>query len=121
LLGAVDVVRSRFFTLKDFATRGRAYFADDFHIEPDALEELNKPEARPLLRELADRLAAASEFTDASVEAELRQLADERGVKAGLLINGARAALTGQPVGPGAFAVFIAIGRERVIERLRKV
>ena len=26
----VDVIRSRFFTLKDFATRGRAYFADDF-------------------------------------------------------------------------------------------
>jgi glutamyl-tRNA synthetase len=55
------------------------------------------------------------------VEAELRKLAEERGVKAGILINGARAALTGQAVGPSAFAVFIAIGRERAIERLRKV
>ena len=117
----VDVIRSRFFTLKDFATRGRAYFADDFRIEPDALEKLDKPDARPLLRELAGRLAAGSEFTEQSVEAELRKLAEERGVKAGLLINGARAALTGQPVGPSAFAVFIAIGRERAIERLSKV
>ncbi|MGH9697179.1 MAG: hypothetical protein ACRD5Z_23750, partial [Bryobacteraceae bacterium] len=29
--------------------------------------------------------------------------------------------LTGQPVGPGAFAVFTAIGKERAIARLRKV
>ena len=115
----VDVIRSRFFTLKDFATRGRAYFADDFVIEPDTLEKLNKPDARTLLHELGERLAATTEFTEASVEAELRKLAEERGVKAGLLINGARAALTGQPVGPSAFAVFAAIGRERVIARLR--
>ena len=51
----------------------------------------------------------------------MRKLADERGVKAGLLINSARAALTGQPVGPSAFAVFVAIGRDRAIERLSKV
>jgi glutamyl-tRNA synthetase len=121
LLQTVDVIRSRFFTLKDFATRGRAYFADDFRIEPDALEKLDKPGVRHLLRELAGRLAAASEFIEHSVEAELRKLAEERGVKAGLLINGARAALTGQPVGPSAFSVFAAIGRDRVIERLNSV
>ena len=115
----VDVIRSRFFTLKDFATRGRAYFADDFTIEPDALEKLDKPGARELLRELAARLAAAPEFTEQSVEAELRKLAEERGVKAGLLINGARAALTGQSVGPSAFAVFMATGRDRAAASLR--
>jgi glutamyl-tRNA synthetase len=117
----VDTIRSRFFTLKDFVTRGRAYFSDDFRIEPDALEKLDKPGARELLRELAGRLAAASEFTGHGVEAELRKLAKERGVKAGLLINAARAALTGQSVGPSAFAVFAAIGRNRAIERLGKV
>src|SRR5579862_2000278 len=118
---AVDVIRSRFFTLKDFASRGRAYFSDDFRIEPDALEKLDKPCARVLLRVLAQRLAAASEFSERSVEAELRELAEERGVKAGLLINAARAALTGQSVGPSAFAVFTAIGRDRAIQRLAKV
>lgn len=121
LRNTVDVIRSRFFTLKDFATRGRAYFSSDFPIEPAALEKLDKPGARALLRELGDRLAASPEFTGQSVEAELRKLAQERGVKAGLLINGARAALTGQSVGPSAFAVFAAIGRDCVIGRLRRV
>jgi len=73
------------------------------------------------LRELAARLAAAPEFTEASVEAELRKLADELGVKAGLLINGARAALTGQAVGPSAFHLFTLIGKERALKRLRAV
>lgn len=113
-----DLLRARFTTLKDFTTRGRAYFADDFVIEPDALEKLDKPGTREGLGKLAGRLEASDEFTEASVEAALRELATETGAKAGLLINGARAALTGQSVGPSAFHVFTAIGRERSIERL---
>jgi glutamyl-tRNA synthetase len=118
---AIDTIRARFTTLHDFPLKGRAYFSDDFAIEPKALEKLDAPGARALLRELSDRLEVHSEFTEASVEADLRKLAEERGVKAGVLINGSRAALTGQPVGPGAFAVFICVGRERAIARLRKV
>jgi glutamyl-tRNA synthetase len=51
----------------------------------------------------------------------LRKLAEERGVKAGVLINASRAALTGQHAGPSAFAIFSCIGRERVISRLKGV
>lgn len=115
----VDLLRARYMTLRDFVTRGRAYFVDDFAIDTDADEKLSKPGAREGMRRLADRLEASSEFTEASVEAELRALANEMGVKAGLLINGARAALTGQSVGPSAFHLFTAIGRDRSIQRLR--
>jgi glutamyl-tRNA synthetase len=90
-------------------------------MEPAALEKLNAPGARELLHELADRIEANPQFTEASVEAALRKLAEERGLKAGVLINASRAALTGQPVGPSAFAVFVCIGRERAIQRLRRV
>ncbi|MDQ6700957.1 MAG: glutamate--tRNA ligase [Acidobacteriota bacterium] len=114
----IDLLRARFFTLHDFATRGRAYFTDDFRIEPDALAKLEQPGAREGLAELSRRLSATAEFTEQSVEAELRKLCGELGVKAGLLINAARAALTGQAVGPSAFHVFTAIGRERAIARL---
>lgn len=117
----VDTIRTRFATLLDFSTKGRAYFADDYVMEGAAKDKLDAPGVRELLPELAFRLEANPEFTEASVEAELRKLATERGVKAGLLINGSRAALTGQTVGPSVFTVFVCIGRERVIERLRKV
>ena len=90
-------------TLKDFITRGRAYFADYFPMEPDALAKLHKTCARECVRKWADKLAANPEFNEASVETELR------------------AALTRQPVGPGAFHLFIAIGKDRAISRLRVV
>jgi len=117
----VDAVRSRLSTLNEFTTRGRAYFAGDYEITAEAKAKLDVDNARELLRGLAERLAATPEFTEASVEALLRAYAAEAGVKAGLLINGARAALTGQTVGPGVFHVFTAVGRERTIERLRRV
>ncbi len=116
----IDLIRSRFGTLRDFSRRGAAYFSDEFPTETAAKEKLDHPGARELLRELADRLERATEFTEQSVEREVRALAAERGVKAGVIINAARAALSGQSVGPSAFAIFIAVGRDRALKRLRQ-
>lgn len=118
---AVDALRARYQTLKDFAGRGKPYFSDDFAIEPASLEKLNAAGAREGLRKLAERLEASPEFTEKSVETELRTLATDLGVKPGVLINGARAALSGQAVGPSAFAVFLCLGREKAIARLKRV
>jgi glutamyl-tRNA synthetase len=68
--------------------------------------------------ELASRYASSAEFSEASAEQVLRGFAEEKGVKAGLLINGARVALTGQGVAPSLFAVMVALGKERVVARL---
>jgi len=120
-LQKIDIMRSRYATLHDFVTKGRAYFSDQFDMQPEALEKLNQPGARELLRELGERLAVSEEFSEAHIEAELRALAAERGVKAGVIINAARAALSGQTVGPSVFHLFTAIGRQRVLNRLRSV
>jgi glutamyl-tRNA synthetase len=120
-LEVVDLIRARYSTLHDFPDKGRAYFSDDFPIAPDALAKLDAAGARDLCRQLGARLAGQSEFTEASVEAALRKLAEERGVKAGVIINASRAALSGQAVGPSVFSVFTAVGRERAIERLSRV
>lgn len=117
----VDTIRARYTSLHDFVTKGQPYFADEFEMEPAAAERLDEPRARELLRELGVRLEAQSEFSEASVEKTLRDLAAEAQVKPGLLINGSRAALTGQSVGPSAFHVFTAIGRDRSLARLKKV
>ena len=119
LIETIDLLRARFTTIRDFVEKGRAYFSDEFEIEPRALKNLDKEGARDLLHELAPRLAALTEFSGENIEREIRALAGERDVKAGLIINAARAALTGQSVGPSAFAVFVALGQERVVQRLR--
>ncbi|OLE53404.1 MAG: glutamate--tRNA ligase [Acidobacteria bacterium 13_1_20CM_3_53_8] len=118
----VDLIRQRFFTLKDFSGQGRAYFADDFEMDEAAVKKNLKKEPRlkELLPALAERMEKVEPFTVETSEAALRDFAESTGVKAGLLINAARTALTGQSVGPSMFDVFAAIGRERSAQRLRR-
>jgi glutamyl-tRNA synthetase len=118
---AVDLIRRRFFTLKDFSGQGRAYFSDDFDFAPEAVNKNLRmdPRLKKLLPDLAERLESLESFTPEAVENELRKFADESGVKAGLLINGSRTMLTGQSVGPSMFEVFEILGQKRSVERLR--
>jgi glutamyl-tRNA synthetase len=119
ILSAIDLLKPRARSLKDFATTFRAYFSDDFEYDPAAVAKFLKDGAvRDFLVQLAQRYAETPEFTEASTEQTLRAFADENQIKAGMLINGARVALTGQAVAPSLFAVMIALGKERVIARL---
>jgi glutamyl-tRNA synthetase len=119
ILATIDLVKPRARNLKDFATAFRAYFSDDFTFDPAAVAKFLKGDAvRALLVELAARYESAEDFTEASTEQVLRTFAEEKGVKAGALINGARVALTGQAVAPSLFAVMVNLGKDRVVKRL---
>ena len=117
----VDLIRERFYTLKDFTGQGRAYFADEFEYDDAAVAKNLKKEPRlkELLPALADRLEPLESFDAGTAEAALRAFAEEANVKAGLLINASRTALTGQSVGPSMFDVFDVVGRARAVRRLR--
>src|SRR6266699_6662473 len=121
LLKVVDLIRQRFFTLKDFSGQGRAYFSDDFDFDEGAINKTlrKEPRLKELLPALYDKLEETEPFTAAGAEATLRTFADAAGVKAGLLINGSRTMLTGQAVGPSMFEVFEILGQKRSVERLR--
>jgi len=117
----VDLIRQRYFTLKDFSEQGRAYFSDDFDFDEAAVNKNLKkePRLRELLKGLADKLETVEPFNVETAEAALREFAEEAGVKAGLLINGSRTMLTGQAVGPSMFDIFDVLGREASVQRLR--
>ena len=117
----VELIRQRFITLKDFSGQGRAYFAEEFEYDPAAVaKNLKKdPALRELLPGLAERVEAVEPWTLEATEKALRDFAEERGVKAGLLINASRTALTGQSVGPSMFDVFDVVGRDASARRLR--
>ncbi|RMG44932.1 MAG: glutamate--tRNA ligase [Acidobacteria bacterium] len=119
-LHLIDLLKVRARTLKYFVEAGRPYLSDDYPIEPKAMKNLRHPELRELLPELARRFERLHPFTLETTERALRELAAERGVKAGLLINAVRTALTGSAVTPGIFDVIVAIGRERTVQRLRR-
>jgi glutamyl-tRNA synthetase len=116
---SVRLLQTRARSLKDFAGSGRAFFADDFDYDPEAVKKFWKdPGLTEHLQELADRLSPLDPFDLQNTEHCLRSFADERGIKAGVLINASRVALTGQAVAPGLFEVMVVLGRDRVAARL---
>jgi glutamyl-tRNA synthetase len=117
----VQLLQSRARTLKDFTSAFRAFFADEFAYDPEAVKKYWKdPALSPLLAQLGERLAATDPFDLTGTEKTLRSLAEESGLKAGVLINATRVALTGQAVAPSLFEVMLVLGRERVVRRLQR-
>src|SRR5580765_4124996 len=127
----IELIRHRFFTLKDFSNQGRAYFSEDYDFDPAAIEKnLSKfPDLKTWLPELADRFE--TEFPDAEarttvrafseehIETVVKAFTEEKGTKLGVIMNGARTLLTGVAVGPSMLSVFETLGKERSILRLK--
>jgi glutamyl-tRNA synthetase len=121
ILTTIDLVKQRARNLTDFGGSFRAYFSDDYPYDPAAVAKfLNDAATRSLLTELATRYETETEFSEVNTELVLRSFAEEKGLKAGVLINGARVALTGQGVAPSLFTVMVALGKERVVARLKR-
>jgi len=121
-LRTVDMLRSRYHLLTDFVTLGRPYFSDEFEMESKALKKniLKHPQLKEWFPLIAERLETLEEFGLEEVEGTIRGLAEELGIKAGVLINGIRTAVTGQAVGPGLFDILVCLGKKRVVRRLRE-
>lgn len=117
----VNLIRERFFTLKDFSSQGRAYFSEDFDFEPAAVEKNLKkfPELQVWLPELAEKFALMEDFTHDTIHETVGKFAEEKGTKLGIIMNGARVLLTGVAVGPSMPAVFETLGKEKSILRLK--
>ncbi len=119
---ALELLKQRARKISDFSTLFRAFFTDDFDYEPAAAQKfLADPKLKHLLPALVELYKQDRVFSTQSTEEILRRLADKEGVKAGLLINAIRVALTGQGVAPGLFEVMQVLGRERTLARLERV
>ena len=120
----VDLIRHRFFTLKDFSLQGRAYFSEDYDFDPVAVEKNLKkfPDLQTWLPELAGRFEsefASTPYTEENIETVVKAFSEEKGTRLGVIMNGARTLLTGVAVGPSMLSVFEIIGLERTLMRLK--
>jgi len=117
----VDLLRPRTRLLRDFSTWARAFFSDEFDYDPEARAKFWKDERLPtLLAKLADRLDALAEWNHDACDRVLRELAEAEGTKAALLINATRVAIVGRAVAPPLFDTMVALGKQSVVDRLRR-
>lgn len=130
----INLIRQRFFTLRDFSNQGRAYFSEDYDFDPSAIEKnlVKFPDLKTWLPELADRFETEfgdemqkpareqrRKFTEENIEIAVKAFTEEKGTKLGVIMNGSRALLTGVAVGPSMLAVFETLGKERSVLRLK--
>jgi glutamyl-tRNA synthetase len=119
LRAAVDLHRQRARNLVHLAEVLRPYFAPRLAYDPELCARyLQAPELPGQLEELSRRYGALEDFDIESLEATLRELAGELGVKAGVLIHPTRMALSGDKAGPPLFDLVAAMGREATLRHL---
>lgn len=116
----IVAVRERVRTLAELPEAIGYFFKAPERFDPDGIKRHMRPETPVLLEEAAERLAALPEWSAAAAEAAYRALAEERGVKAAVIIHPTRLALTGRTVGPSLFHIVELLGRDESCQRLRR-
>jgi len=117
LLQAMPALKPRAKTIVELMDKAYFYVASrPIETTADAVKLLT-PEARHLLGQLGDGLAAG-DWQAASIEARLRDFVDSKGLKLGAIAQPLRAALTGSTASPGIFEVMEVLGREETLGRI---
>ncbi len=116
------LVQERITTLNDAVGLIDYAFAETVTYDPQALIQKNMTRESTLraLEAASHALAEAPDFAPEALEPLLRGVAESLGLKAGQFFGAIRVAVTGKAVAPPLFGTLELIGREKVLERLRR-
>jgi len=119
LMAALELHRLRARTLKELAEQVLPYFRDELAYDPAACAKFLKDGELPAhLEALQERYGALPEFTKEALEAELRSLAEQKGIKPAVLIHPTRMALSAATGGPPLFDLVEMVGRDATGRRM---
>ena len=118
LIRAMPELKARAHDLNQLA-EGAAFLFASRPLEIDqAAAALLTDDARRLLTQCHAELSALDEWRHDPIDAAVRKVADEGGVKLGKLAQPLRAALTGKTTSPGIFDVLVLLGRDESLGRI---
>lgn len=122
LLAIAPLIQERLVTLDDAPQWIGFFFRDDVIPAPEDLvgSKMTKEESTAAARQALDIIEALPEITLAVAEPVLRSLAENLGLSPGQLFGILRVAVTGQKVSPPLFESMEIIGREVVLQRMRR-
>jgi glutamyl-tRNA synthetase len=118
LVRAMPELKARAHDLNHLADGARFLFAKR-PLELDAgAAALLTPDSRALLRAAHEALGKIADWAHDAIEAAVREVADQAGVKLGKLAQPLRAALTGRATSPGIFDVLALLGQGESLDRI---
>jgi glutamyl-tRNA synthetase len=114
---AVAVAQEKMQTLEDF-WRLAGFLVEPQPYDEGAWEKVMADGAADRLRRARDAIAAAEPFEPATLEAALRGVVEELGVKGRDVFQPIRVAISGGTVSPGIFESVAALGRDETLARI---
>jgi len=120
LKAALDTCKGKFKLFGELPAYAGFYFRNDVQYEPEAAKKDFMAENKPRLMRLREALGVLEPFEADAVGNTLKTVAQELGVKAGVLVHPTRLACCGSPAGPSLYHLMAILGKERVLQRLDK-
>ena len=118
---AIQTLQPRCATLAEMADAIDFYMLDEVTYDPKAAEKIFTSEASVFLEEIIGAISKnEGRFEEKALEELFRRMAEEHGVKLKVIAQAVRVALTGRTASPGLFEIMDILGKEVVINRLRK-
>ncbi len=129
LLPIVPLIQTRIHTLADAPRLAGFFFEEDIQHTPEAFEEflvrhkkvkLDLATAYRALQKVYQRLQEVDPWNAENLEAALRALSEELGLKPRKLFSAVRVAVTGRGVSPPLFETLALLGKARTLRWLRQ-
>jgi glutamyl-tRNA synthetase len=118
LPAVVKTLQERAKTMVEMADGAVFYYTPVPVYEADAVAKHIKPETTGYLQQLTSALAVADNFSHDGIEAVIKEVCGELGIKMGQLGPAVRIALCGGTVSPSIYEVMETLGREESCRRL---
>ncbi|UCD54130.1 MAG: glutamate--tRNA ligase [Dehalococcoidia bacterium] len=116
----LPLVQERARTLAEVVDLTRFFFIEELEYDPALLiaKKMDRESTIQALKIAKQRLEPSEAFDEESLEAILRPLAEELGLKTGQLFGVLRVAVTGLAAAPPLFQTMSVLGRERCLKRV---
>jgi len=116
----LPLVQERARTLTEVAELAQFFFVDELSYDTELLigKNMSRESAAKALEASQQRLSQSEAFDAESLEAVLRPLAAELGLKTGQLFGTLRVATTGRTAAPPLFQTMAVLGKERCLKRI---
>jgi len=121
LLEIIRLYKVRAKTLSEFIQMTDYFFSDAYSVEDKGAEKYLAPAgSKIIIAEFSARLEKLKDFSRGAIEEACRLMAEEKKLKAGQIIHPTRVAISGKTTGAGLFEMMEALGKTKVLERMRK-